>query len=304
LVKKDGVAVGRDAWVEIFKLVSGNWNWVASSNTDNSGYATFNLSGYDKTNDRFVVRVNAPWNLRATYSSKTYDNTGSGLAWSAIDYTTNNANSFSLATPNLRLIIKANSTTVNKWGWVGIEKYDSSGNYQSWVGSYGLDEVGKAAVLIPSSGKFKITSYPGPGKPGAATSCFVNTSAGGAISSFETCTAGSHVVVGGIEELSLTLNSGNIIGHVTRSTGGTAVVGAVVYANWASDFYNDANAVVTSTDENGNYGLQLDPSKQWKIKIIPMTPTDGSAKLASSTSATFTPPGSGSNNIDFQLGNA
>jgi hypothetical protein len=306
--KANGTPIGRDSWVELFQVIGGNKNWLGSSTTDIDGNATFNIDTtiIDTTTAKFALQIHAPWNLKSEYVDKMFDNGGSGFSWNQIDVITNGGNVFALPSPNLRVAVKVTSAILNKWGWFMVESSDSAGLVTGWISSAGLDEFGKSSVLIPSNGKFKLTAYPGPGKAGAATSCFINTDAGGAITSVETCTAGVQVTLGqlpteaAIKLLTLTLESGNVRGHLTKPDNSPAV-NVVVYANYD---LNDANAVITSTDENGNYGLQLDPNKTWSVKYIPLTPTDGTLKLAGVTISSVVPPLSGFINLDRQLVNA
>jgi hypothetical protein len=78
-----------------------------------------------------------------------------------------------------------------------------------------------------------------------------------------------------------------VTGKVTASAGGTAIAGAIVYANWNVGG-SDAAAVVTATDANGNYGLQLDNSKSWIIKVFPINAT-GEDQYVDGLVAAFTP---------------
>jgi hypothetical protein len=57
------------------------------------------------------------------------------------------------------------------------------------------------------------------------------------------------------------------------------VANATVYANvtGASD---EVYAVVTSTLDNGSFGLNLDPTKNWTIKILPFNASGSTEQLA------------------------
>jgi len=257
----NGTAVGQGAWVSLLAVPKSNVNtriWVGGSVTDSSGWATFNIDT-STIFDTFTVEVNAPWDQRQTYSTKSYVDT----TFASIN---NNSSTFRLAAPNLVLKVLASGGAINKWGWVGVELVD--GNNSSWIGGYGVDEKGGVALsLAPNTGSayYRVTSNPGPGKSGARTVCNITNTSGtlsrenlpgcGAIS------AGSETI---------TLNAGNVTGRVTATAGGTAIPNAIVYANLSDTATaTEATSLVTATDADGNYGLQLDTSKSWIIKIFP-----------------------------------
>ena len=66
------------------------------------------------------------------------------------------------------------------------------------------------------------------------------------------------------------------------------VVGAIIYANVTGASTED-DAVTTSTNAAGVFGLNLDPSKTWTIKIFPFNAagaTEVLANLVKTTSLT------------------
>lgn len=284
--KPDDSNIGQGAWVQIFSVVGGNKQWIGGSNTDSSGVATFNIVD---TSTAFAVQVDAPWNMKSQYAAKTYDGvSGAGLAFSSV-----NNQSFKLAAPNLNLVINAKSGVTDKWGWVNVEQVDISGNWIGWVGGYGLDDQGRASLSLPGTKYYRITAWPGPGKPGAQSVCYLQADSSDSVTvttnASNTCTGAN--MVG--STLTMTLAQGNVIGTVTHN--GTAVSGAVIYALPSTETSdNDAVAVITSTDSDGNYGLQLDSSIQWKIKVIPINPTGATDLMVlSGYNTAFTPPSPG-----------
>ena len=282
VLKPDATPVGAGAWVSLFAVSSSNVNsrvWVAGSNTDNAGWATFNIDT-STVYDSFTVEVNAPWDQRQTFSARTYGDNGSTLTFATLN---NNSSLFKLASPNLVMKVFASDSTINKWGWVGIELVD--GFNSSWIGGYGIDEKGGVALsLAPNTGGtyYRVTSNPAPGRAGARTICRVTNTAG-------TLTSADLPGCGAITDgkQTVTLNAGNVTGKVTASAGGTAIAGAIVYANWNVGG-SDATAVVTATDASGNYGLQLDNSKSWIIKVFPINAT-GEDQYVDGLVAAFTP---------------
>jgi len=259
-----GTAVGAGAWVSLLAIPKSNPNtriWVAGSNTDKDGWATFNIDT-STVYDSFTVEVNAPSDQRQTYSTATYGNSGSTLTFATLN---NNSTTFRLGTPNLVLRILAPDSSVNKWGWVGVELIDGANS--SWVGGYGIDDKGGVALsLSVNTGGtyYQITSNPAPGKSGARTVCKITNTSG---TLTRTDLPGCGAITAGAA--TITLNAGNVTGRVTATAGGTAIAGAIVYAN-LSDATGDTTSVITATDANGNYGLQLDNSKTWIIKVFPI----------------------------------
>jgi len=284
-----GAAAGQGAWVVIWNIdIGGGRQWIAGGNTDSTGTAAFNI---DLTAiNKLAVEVNAPYDKRALYSSKTYDNAGAGYSQSAV----NNA-SYQLAAPNATFTVKSpNGTSANKWGWIGIERCTDGAACasSSWAGGYGLDDQGRSSVMLSPEGGvttwFRVTSYPGGGRAGSRTICLVSVTSAGIAAS--TCSAGAVTSVLGAEvlKLTITLSSGNVSG-VVHAPDNSAIAGAVVYANLVVAGVmstNSATAITTSTNATGGFGLQLDPTKQWRIKILPVGRADLAAYL-SATDITF-----------------
>jgi hypothetical protein len=288
VLKPDSTPVGAGAWVALFAIPKSNINsrvWIAGSVTDSSGWAIFNIDT-STVYDSFTVEVNAPWDQRQTYSTRMYGDSGITLTFANLN---NNSSDFKLASPNLVLKVLASDSTINKWGWVGVELVD--GVNSSWVGGYGIDDKGGVALsLAPNTGGtyYRVTSNPAPGRAGARTVCRITNTSGtltaAALPGCGAIAAGAQIV---------TLNAGNVTGRVTASAGGTAIAGAIVYANWSNDA---ATAVVTATDATGNYGLQLDDSKSWTIKVFPIN-ASGDVQYADGLVQAFTPTDSTTKDI-------
>jgi hypothetical protein len=74
--------------------------------------------------------------------------------------------------------------------------------------------------------------------------------------------------------LVISLDIGNVRGTVKDSANpGVAVAGAIVAA-----IASDLTTLTTTTNENGRFGLDLDPTKTWTITVIP-----SGTKLANKT---------------------
>jgi hypothetical protein len=280
----------QNSWVVIWSIKPSDPNygkqWLGGANTDVDGYAAFNVdtTTANAAGATYLVEVNAPWNNRANFATKEYTNGGAGLAWSAV-----NNQTFSPATPNLKITVKSpDETEVSKYGNVSIIEVNNSNQYVSWVGGYGLDEKGVVSVNLAASKRYTITANPGPGRPGVQTNCTVTTNASSpAVVSLVSgsCSTGTLAT----SALTLALNGGNVVGTITGPSG-AAVVGAVVYAN-VTGATDETFTVVTSTSASGRYGLQLDSTKSWTIRILPINKPDDPAPLASYTFASFTPSG-------------
>ena len=280
-----GEAINSGAWVTLFSVFPGGGrNWLGGSNTDVNGVAAFNLDSA-AISGKLAVQVDAPWNLKATYSGKTYDNTGAGL-----DYVSVNNATFNLTTPNLILNVK-DSTGLSgiQSGWVGIENVNISDTSTiGWYNGYGLDQLGTTSISLPSSSRFKLTVYPSPGVAGVSTSCYLTTDGAGTVNALAgNCSAGSAVVS---KLLTITLPIGNTSGLVVETGTAIPVVGAIVYANIVTGGVRSTDpltAVVTSTNLNGRYSMQLDPSLTWQITVTPVNTPSDIRKLAAKTLSAF-----------------
>ncbi len=101
--------------------------------------------------------------------------------------------------------------------------------------------------------------------------------------------------------LSLTLARGNVIGVVVGADGVTPIVGAIVYANIVGAL-NDDQAVISCTLADGSFGVNLDASFQWQLKIFPANGVSDQVKYANKTDlAAITPPNYGSTTVNVQL---
>jgi len=283
-------SVGNGSWVSIESFVkdgSGNIigrNWVGGAVTNDEGVAVFNITD---TSTMFSVRVEAPWSARELYAATLYDgDTHTGIAWSAI-----NGQVFRVATPNLTMAIRStDSSTVAPNGWIAIENVNGSNQPTGWVGGYGLNQEGTVSAKLASSGRFRITAYPGPGVVGVQTVCIVTTNGGGTVS-----LVGGQCGAGTLSGATVTLPlaTGNIYGTVTdTSTPAVAVVGAIVTANHAGSS-DTSTLVVTSTDKLGYYSMQLDPGYTWTITVTPVNTPSDPVRLAARTLTSVQPPNTG-----------
>jgi hypothetical protein len=284
-------AVG--AWVNVFtiKPSDGSYGkrWLAAGGSDSDGYVAFNIdTSTVTTGATYVVEVNSPWNKRALFSSKEHTNSGTGYAWAGI-----NNQSFELATPNLKITVYApNGIDRSKFGWIGVQEVDNSGNYINWVGGYGLDDSAATSIYLAASKKYRIFSNPGPGRPGTQTDCLVQTNISAVVSVISGgCPTGTF---SGSDVVRISLNGGNIVGRVIRSDGSN-VAGAIVFANpvGAAD---ESGAVISCTSDEGLYGLELDKSKVWNIKIFPVA-KGAETPLASQTVSNVQPQNSGTKTL-------
>jgi hypothetical protein len=87
-----------------------------------------------------------------------------------------------------------------------------------------------------------------------------------------------------------------------RATGGANVSGAIVFANYVGA-PDESTAVISCTSDEGLYGLELDKTKTWNIKIIPVA-KEGQTDLASQTVSNVQPLTSGTKTLTtIQLAN-
>ena len=290
-----------NSWVSIFAMNSyGNQWWLGGGNSGINGFVAMNIeteTAFAAGFEKLVLEVQAPWNQRTIYAANLYTNNGAGYTYDELVAIAD----FSPATPNLKLSVVDSNNKANRYGWVGIEEVDNSGNYIKWVGGYGLNENGSGAVFLAASKNYRITSYPGPGRAGASTPCIVTTNGGTppVVATDSVACGGLNVING---ELAIRLNGGNVVGTVTRADG-TPVVGAAVYAN-IPGAATEASAIITVTDETGHYDLQLTAGGLgWNITIFPVPSVTDPLEVQSSTSAIIAPAnGAVTNNFVLAAG--
>jgi hypothetical protein len=263
----DGVA---NSWVSLFKFESngstpGPLSWIGGANTDSIGWASFDVDTSTATvNTRYRVEVNPPWDKKAIYSQKWYGNDNNGLTLAQVKDQT-----FTVGTPNLKLTVLSPQAVANKWGWIGLIEVDSNNNWVNWIGGFGLDNSGIAAVTLEANKRYRIDSHPANGRPGARTECYIQTDASSVVSKIGSlCSAGSvPSLSGSLNSMTITLNAGNLIGTV-KDPSGNAVAGAIVYIN-ETGATDESKAQTVTTDSSGKFGFTVDASKNWAIKIFP-----------------------------------
>jgi hypothetical protein len=275
-------AVGAGAWVWL--NVSGNAGadaigWIGA-NSNASGDAKFYIDTAVRSDTTTVFRVDIypPWNGAVGLSQKTYEN-------QLVDSITA-VGGLALNSPNTFITVNVPAATPTIWGWIGIEEVDASTNaFVAWQGGYGLNQIGKVALTLSASKRYKLTAYPnktGAGL-GTVTSCYISTSDAATPVVSKASDALCTSVTGAISAntFTLTLSAGNVTGTVTRATGGTAVVNATVYAT------SGTQVVSTTTSATGTFALNLDNTLAWVIKILPFNLTGDTALVAVTTLATL-----------------
>jgi hypothetical protein len=273
----------QNAWATLFTYApAANGNdgyingYIGGSNTDSAGVAVFNVLD---TNLRYAVQVNPAWN-DTTHAQQTLTNGGLGYTYAQV-----NNQKFALGSPNLTLTSLAKTgSTVNRGGWVCAEYFnDTLGYSRQWISCVGFNQFGVTKMLLPDTVSsnadkkyVRITFNSGDSSFGATTSCTVTVSNGVVATSglASSCTLSG-------SSITQRLSSGNVQGTVKRADN-SVVVGAIVKAtvHGLTGDDKEASAIMTSTDINGFFGLQLDASKLWDIKIIPVHVSD-SPDLAS-----------------------
>lgn len=262
-----GDSAGWYNYVTVYRMNSGNLEWVGWSATNGDGQVAINIETTTATaNSKYQVFVEPQWNLRNEFTFKKHDNGGTGYTWAQI-----NNGTFALGSPNLKLTaLLPDAVTANKWGWAGVEIVNDSLTVTSWFTSTGLNEYGKASFTLPSSSKFKVTVNPGPGRSGTSTSCFLQTDGSSIVSKISgECASGDTLTA---TALNLTLARGNVVGKIQTATG-VGIAGAIIYAN-IDGAANDDGQVIACSNSAGDYGLILKPGLTYKIKVYPVNKAD------------------------------
>jgi hypothetical protein len=249
------LAVGAGAWVTLFKEVDncpGCRNWLGGANTGTDGVAAFNLKDSDKAG-LFSIEVNPTYNERGDYATVTYNH----LTWAEV-----NGSRRAVQTPNLKLTIEqpGSGHKAAKWSWINIETLNADGTaVTGWLTGSGTTDFGKASLLLPSNGKFRLTINPGGGSIGARTSCDVQTNGSGVVSLISgVCLTGAPNSSG----FTIALSRGNVTGIVTHGVDHAPLKGAIVYATKAGSV-----AQTFTTGEDGTFGFQLDYG-DWLFKVF------------------------------------
>lgn len=262
-----GDSAGWYNYVTVYRMNSGNLEWVGWSATNGDGQVAINIETTTATaNSKYQVFVEPQWNLRNEFTFKKHDNGGTGYTWAQV-----NNGTFALGTPNLKLTaLLPDAVTANKWGWAGVEIVNDSLTVTSWFTSTGLNEYGKASFTLPSSSKFKVTVNPGPGRSGTSTSCFLQTDGSSIVSKISgECASGDTLTA---TALNLTLARGNVVGKI-QTAAGVGIAGAIIYAN-IDGAANDDGQVIACSNSAGDYGLILKPGLTYKIKVYPVNKAD------------------------------
>jgi hypothetical protein len=242
--------------------------WLGGSNTDEDGFAAFNVEETFKTDgSTFFVDVNAPWDQRTEYSGRQY----SALLGQPIEWADLESGDFRLTSPNLKVTVRQadDSNSAARWSWIGVEEVDKFNNYAplAWVIGSGTDNSGSASVSLAAGKTYRISANPGPTSVGGRTTCVVATSndATPVVSVVAGECASGTLADGTPKVLTMTLSSGNVIGTVLDASN-NPIAGAVVFAEPGAG--NNLDAVSTVTKANGSFGLQLDEGLAWTIKVI------------------------------------
>ncbi|SCX05650.1 carboxypeptidase-like regulatory domain-containing protein [Candidatus Aquiluna sp. UB-MaderosW2red] len=265
------------SWVSLFVHETGYKRWLGSAESNALGIAQFNVPD-SLTSDptkRFSVEVEAPWGQRvafsrATYESKTYE-----------ELTTAK---FALGTPNLILTIKQkDGSSPARWSYISAEEVNPSTLAPvKWVAGSGTDRAGIAALALDASKTYRLTIHPGPGSQGSRIDCIFTVDSSSAVTKSIPACGGNGTVTN--KSLTLSLSPGNLTGQVFRPGGVVGLNGAIVFAE---AFNVESGAAVSGqtreavTDSLGKYGLDLDPTYDWKIRVFQVNAPGEITPLAS-----------------------
>jgi hypothetical protein len=290
-VLPNGDSVGAGAWANLSKnspyCSQCRWS-IGSAQLDSNGEAVFFVEEEDIANGTFTVEVNAPWQLRSSYSQKTY----SGLTYSQV-----NDQSFALATPNLKVNVNqaAPGAVASRWSRLELRKEDAQnpGTF-NWANGGHTDETGTGYLTLDPSSKYQVILHPGPRSLGTVTTCVVTTDANG-VASIDTtdCSANPTTVSPGSPGASLSVSMklarGNVQGIITHN--GVGFEGAVVIAEpvgLSTAAPGVRKVQIVTTDEAGEYGLQLEAGVTWQMTVISVMPD----KMGTKVDSPVTPGGS------------
>lgn len=263
-----------NAYAEIIRFDEGNNQWFGWGETNAEGYARYYLeTSTALATAKFKVRVIPPYEYRGNFVEKIWDNNGAGYSLAQL-----NNLELSVGTPNLKLaVVSPSGLNPNRYGWYSLEVYDSTtatykwDNDGKWSNGGGLDYYGNGALNLSASKQYRLTAYPGGGRSGSATTCIILTDTSTVISLVSNQCIGGSIASG---TLTLALARGNVVGTVLAPDGVTKIVGAIVYANVVGAT-NEDKAVTTCTLSDGTYGMTLDPSFQWDIRVFPANKATG-----------------------------
>ncbi len=286
------VSAGEGAWVNIFRErveVWGTWReWIAGSNTNRQGKAVFLVEGADLS-ATLSVEINAPWHLRSTYPSKYFD----GLRLAATQPLKRfDGQVFVLPTKNLTLsVLEPGTERPSRGSWISVESV--AGGNSTWLTGSGTDDRGRTSFrLEPQVGaQYRLTVHPGPGSQGVRFSCLLEGDGTKLVSANSGGCGAANIAYSNPASpdeafLTLTLGQGNTRGTVINGSTSEVVSGAIVLAE-AVDNGNVVQRVSSVTNSRGEYFLDLDQSRTWRVKVLYSNPADASP-FVQRVDATFT----------------
>jgi len=250
--------VGANAFVDIFKIVNGDRQYISTGVTGLTGKATFYLAD---TSDaaKYTLQAYPPFFNTTHYVPNTLEGSNHrGYLQSEL-----NTLNPELALPNLQLNVSDASNRPDAYGQVSAEYANASGVATQWISSEGFNRVGSTKLLLPQTtngdqSKIKLTIDPGPGASGVSKVCFVTVSAAKLVTSIDCGTASGTSLLA----IAVHLDSGNYSGNVRHNN--NPVGGAVIVA------VSGSNVVFGTTGPDGHFSLQLDTSLEWTINVKPV----------------------------------
>lgn len=262
----DNTAVAR-SWVSLFVHESGYKRWLAGAETRADGLAKFNIeeSLINDASKRFSVEVDAPWDQQGSYARANYQQ----LTYQQLT----DASGFSLATPNLVLTIKQkNGTSAASWSSVSVEEVDPNNNNVpvAWVTGFGTNQNGLGAVSLEANKTYRLNVFPGPESQGSRISCLFAVDGVNVVSKVDANCGGNGSVVN--KAITMSLSPGNLTGTVYKPGGQVPLRGAIVFAEAFTTGPNPQAVTGMTreavTDANGQYGLDLDSSYDWQVRVF------------------------------------
>lgn len=268
-------ALKEGAWISIFRdrtEVWGTWReWVGGGNTNRQGEVAFNIPDNLLT-ATFSLEVNAPWYERSIYPNRMFSNLRLDTTTTPYSFTGAGSN-FALPEKNLSLTVQDSSGKLSRWSWISVEKVftQSDSIRYEWLGGAGTDERGRAALYIEPEANvlFKLTAHPGPGVEATRFSCFISANGSDLIAATWSPEASVQPCASfNTASMVITLSNGNVRGILANSVS-APVTGAIVLAE-----STDNSLVSAVSNARGEFFMDLDPSKTWKLKVLYVNSSD------------------------------
>lgn len=153
------------AWVNVEKRDSTDsyWSWIdASGSSNQNGQVAFNLAEAGT----YRLNINPPWNSTELARFTKDIQVGADGKLCVLPCTVSSAGtsintSLTYPTPNLKITLKqsaAEGASSVPYAWVNVEKWESNGNYWSWINQYtNSNFTGQFSLLLSEEGQYRVS---------------------------------------------------------------------------------------------------------------------------------------------------